>query len=113
MGPRHDDELSDDAHDGQRSTHEDLLCDRHVVSTSSATRPPGALHSLQPIRNGLSGNHLRWVLKDFVRCYNERRPHRALDLSPPEGPVESSEEGEVIRRQVLGGLVNDYYREAA
>ena len=29
------------------------------------------------------------------------------------GPVESPGEGEVIRRQVLGGLINDYRREAA
>jgi putative transposase len=61
----------------------------------------------------LSESHLRWVLREFVRYYNERRPHRSLDLRPPEGPVASSGEGAVIRRQVLGGLVNDYYRKAA
>ena len=61
----------------------------------------------------LDENHLRWVLTQFVRYYNERRPHRSLDLRPPDGPAESPGEGEVIRRQVLGGLVNDYHREAA
>ena len=30
---------------------------------------------------------------------------------PPDGPVECS--GEVARRQIRGGLVNDYYRQAA
>ena len=61
----------------------------------------------------LNEDHLRWVLTQFVRYYNERRPHRALDLRPPEGPVDSSGEGKVIRRQVLGGLINDYHRKAA
>ena len=61
----------------------------------------------------LNEKHLRWALREFVRYYNERRPHRSLGLRPPDGPVESSGEGEVLRRQVLGGLVNDYYRKAA
>jgi transposase InsO family protein len=61
----------------------------------------------------LNESHLRWVLREFIGYYNERRPHRSLDLRPPNGPVESPGEGEVIRRQVLGGLLNDYYRKAA
>jgi putative transposase len=61
----------------------------------------------------LDENHLRWVLREFIRYYDERRPHRSLDLRPPYGPVECSGEGEVTRRQVLGGLVNDYYRQPA
>jgi len=61
----------------------------------------------------LNEAYLRWALGGFVRYYNARRPHRSLGLRPPEGPVGSSEEGEVIRRPVLGGLINDYYRKAA
>ena len=61
----------------------------------------------------LNESHLRWVLREFVRYYNECRPHRSLDLRPPEGPVDASGEGEVIRRHVLGGLINDYCRKAA
>jgi transposase InsO family protein len=45
--------------------------------------------------------------------YNERRPHRALGLATPAGPAEYAREREVVRRQVLGGLINDYYRKAA
>jgi hypothetical protein len=64
------------------------------------------------VQKSANQSHLRWVLTQFV-CYdNSRRPRRSLDLRPPEGPVESPEQGEVIRRQVLGGLVNDYYRKA-
>lgn len=61
----------------------------------------------------LNESHVRWVLKRFVRYYNERRPHRSLDLRPPNGPVESLKEGEVGCRKVLGGLIKDYYRKAA
>ena len=61
----------------------------------------------------LGESHLRWVLGEFVKYYNSRRPHRSLDMRPPDGPVGGAREGEVCRRQVLGGLINDYYREAA
>jgi transposase InsO family protein len=61
----------------------------------------------------LNEDHLRWVLREFVRHYNERRPHRALGLRPPDGPVECCGEGEVVRRLVIGRIVSDYYRKAA
>jgi len=61
----------------------------------------------------LNDSHLRWVLREFIRYYNSRRPHRSLNLRPPEGPVSSSEEGAVLCRRVLGGLINDYHRQAA
>ena len=58
----------------------------------------------------LNESHLRWVLREFIGYYSERRPHRALDLRPPSGPVGWLGKGEVIRRQVRGGLIHDYYR---
>ena len=61
----------------------------------------------------LNEAHLRWVLQEYVRYYNERRPHRALGLRVPAGPRDYPTEGEVACRRVLGGLVNDYYRKAA
>jgi putative transposase len=61
----------------------------------------------------LNENHLRWLLREFIQYYNERRPHRSLDLRPPSGPVGCCGEGEVVRRLVIGGLVNDYYRRTA
>jgi transposase InsO family protein len=57
--------------------------------------------------------HLRWALGEFTRYYNHRRPHRSLQLHPPDGPVASSVEGKVVRRKILGGLINDYHRKAA
>ena len=61
----------------------------------------------------LNERHLRWVLNEFVRYYNQRRPHRSLNLHVPDGPRVYSQAGKVACRQVLGGLINDYYREAA
>jgi len=61
----------------------------------------------------LSEAHLRWVLREYVRYYNERRPHQALGHLPPEALPEYPCHGEVVSRPVLGGLINDYYRLAA
>jgi len=61
----------------------------------------------------LNEQHLRWALGEFARHYNERRPHRSLGLRPPAGPVHCGRRGKVVRRKILGGLINDYHREAA
>ena len=54
--------------------------------------------------------HLRQVLAAYADHYNERRPHRALQLRPPrpEAPVPEPVYGSIRRRPVLGGLINDY-----
>jgi hypothetical protein len=61
----------------------------------------------------LNQNYLRRVLSELVRYYNQHRPRRSLDLQPAEGSAVCSEQGKVIRRQVLGGRISDYYRKAA
>jgi transposase InsO family protein len=61
----------------------------------------------------LNERHLRWVLREFVRYYNRRRPHRTLRLRAPEARQRYPNRGEVARRRVLGGLTSDYYRLAA
>ena len=55
--------------------------------------------------------HLRRVLTEFVRYYNEDRPHRALDLEPPSGP-RAVGTGPVVSAPVLGGLHHVYRRPA-
>ena len=58
--------------------------------------------------------HLRSVLEDYVEHYNRHRPHRGLDLCPPEPTTRApSTTGAVIRQPLLGGLVNEYQRRAA
>jgi putative transposase len=64
--------------------------------------------------------HLERVLNEYVRHYNDQRPHRSpLALRPPRGiapgSVPSAVAGtdRVRRRDRLGGLVHEYYGAAA
>jgi len=61
-----------------------------------------------------SQRHLRVVLTEYVRHYNGRRPHRALNLRPPRPthPVRDHSHERITRRPVLGGLINEYERAA-
>jgi transposase InsO family protein len=63
----------------------------------------------------LNRGHLERVLRVYVAHYNRERPHRALELRPPE-PGEQPEgapEGDIRRRDRLGGLIHEYHRAAA
>ena len=63
--------------------------------------------------------HLERVLDEYVRHYNEQRPHRSLALRPPRGIDVGVAPGgipaavSVGRRDRLGGLVHEYYQVAA
>ena len=62
----------------------------------------------------LNRRHLERVLRVYVEHYNTQRPHRALQLRPPDSDRRaSSSEGEIHRRDRLGGLIHEYYRTAA
>jgi putative transposase len=59
--------------------------------------------------------HLRHVLAEHVQHYNEYRPHRALDLSPPRPPstvIDLAEQPRIRRKPILRGLINEYERAA-
>jgi putative transposase len=63
---------------------------------------------------------LERVLRVYVRHYNERRPHRALDLrapapltTPPTPPEPAGSVTEIRRRDLLGGLIHEYEAAAA
>ena len=61
----------------------------------------------------LSERHLRRVLTEYIAYYNQARPHQGIGQQCP-GPVEPrSADGPVRCRDVLGGIIHDYYREAA
>lgn len=55
---------------------------------------------------------LEYVLKEYSQYYNYARPHQGLQQIP-EGIHEQSGPGVVQRRDVLGGFLHDYYRDAA
>jgi putative transposase len=60
------------------------------------------------------------VLRIFIRHYNQTRPHRALDLHPPDQaiapllqPVAMPHPQQVKRHDLLGGLIHEYELAAA
>jgi transposase InsO family protein len=61
----------------------------------------------------LSERHLRYVLKEYVEYFTKRGPHQGLKQQVPDGRGEPPATGRIRSRSVLGGLINDYYREAA
>jgi len=61
----------------------------------------------------LNRRHLEHVLRVYVDHYNRQRPHRALDLKPPNPPnLALPAVGEIRRRDRLGGLIHEYYQAA-
>ena len=61
----------------------------------------------------LNERHLRRVLHEYIEYYNTRRPHQGLEQESPTGMLLASRQGSVRYRKVLGGIIRDYYREAA
>jgi putative transposase len=59
--------------------------------------------------------HLERVLLVFIDHYNTQRPHRSLNLHPPQPrePPPTPTVGEIRRHDRLGGLIHEYYRDAA
>jgi putative transposase len=58
----------------------------------------------------LGRRHLEVVLRVYRRHYNQHRPHRALDLLPPNGrdPTPLNAADRLRRRDLLGGLIHEY-----
>jgi putative transposase len=60
--------------------------------------------------------HLEQILRGYVTHYNAERPHRSLALAAPAGEphqARGSPAAEICRRDVLGGLIHEYYAAAA
>ena len=61
----------------------------------------------------MNRRHLERVLRVFVDHYNSHRPHRSLNLAPPEPSQQRtravlSATVDVERRDRLGGLIHEY-----
>ena len=61
----------------------------------------------------LNEKHLNRVLKEYVDYYNEHRPHQGLEQRIPKPKRTDVHRGSVRCRDVLGGLMHDYYRGVA
>ena len=57
-------------------------------------------------------HHLTRVVGEYLAHYNHERPHRGLDLEPPDPPPRLTF-GTIERRDRLGGLIHHYERTAA
>jgi putative transposase len=59
--------------------------------------------------------HLEQVLRGYLAHFNAERPHRSLELVPPDGAPRSrgSPSADARRRDVLGGVIHEYYAAAA
>jgi putative transposase len=62
--------------------------------------------------------HLEHTLRVYVTHYNRERPHRALNLRPPDSPARprttaSTAIEPLERHELLGGLIHEYHRAAA
>jgi transposase InsO family protein len=62
----------------------------------------------------MSNRHLKLVLLEYIEYYNRRRPHQGIGQQMPVSPKPLTRKplttkGEVCRREVLGGIIHDYY----
>ena len=60
----------------------------------------------------INQTHLRRVMSDYVEFFNTARPHQGIDQQTPI-PHQTPAMGMIVRRKVLGGVINDYYRSPA
>ena len=66
----------------------------------------------------MNRRHLERVLRVFADHYNSHRPHRSLDLKPPDPlarqlQILHSPTALVERRDRLGGLIHEYRADRA
>lgn len=61
----------------------------------------------------INETHLHRVMREYVAFFNMARPHQGIDQQIPVPPASRATSGPVRCRQVLGGIIHDYYRDAA
>ena len=61
----------------------------------------------------VSEAHVHRVRGVYVAHYNQARPHQGLEQRTPLPPTERAGRGPLRRRDLLGGLLREYYRVAA
>ena len=59
----------------------------------------------------LNEAHLRRVMGEYIGYYNEARPHQGIGQQTPIPYQRSKDAGIIQSRKVLGGILNDYYRQ--
>ncbi len=57
--------------------------------------------------------HLQRVMREYVEFFNTARPHQGIEQRIPTPAKDRFETGPVRCRSMLGGILHDYYRDAA
>ena len=57
--------------------------------------------------------HLRRVMRDYIEFFNTARPHQGIEQQIPISQTSHQADGPVCCRNVFGGIIHDYYRDAA
>jgi putative transposase len=57
--------------------------------------------------------HLRRVMREYIEFFNTARPHQGIEQQIPISPPTPNTSGPICCRNVLGGIIHDYYRDAA
>ena len=60
-----------------------------------------------------SQSHLCNVLREYLTYYNAARPHQGLAQQSPIPRIAATPNGPVRCRDVLSGILHDYYRDVA
>jgi putative transposase len=53
------------------------------------------------------------ILKEYINYYNTMRPHQGIMQDIPNGYTPQDGHGRILKKPILSGLWNHYYREAA
>ncbi len=61
----------------------------------------------------INQGHLRRVMREYMAFFNTARPHQGLEQQISVPITTHDNTGPVRCRTVLGGIIHDYYREAA
>jgi transposase InsO family protein len=61
----------------------------------------------------LNERHLHRVLTEYTAYFNHAQPHQGIGQQCPVPPLTRPAHGSIRRRDVLGGIIHDYYRAAA
>ncbi len=61
----------------------------------------------------INQTHLRRVMREYVQFFNTARPHQGIDQQMPISGAAPLGTGPVRCRNVLGGIIYDYYRDVA
>jgi putative transposase len=61
----------------------------------------------------INEGHLRRVMNEYSAHYNQQRPHQGIDQQTPVPFPLPATHGKIQCRDVLGGIIRQYYREAA